>query len=140
MTAAVRPTLFTTASDSLAARHSSYRLYCSLSKASTSMARSRISSCFCSCVRATPSSRAISWFSSSSSSSAPASLSPPPWPLTVVGALPPTRLGVCSADSSPGRGFLALRPRFFLGAPLAVTPLAALPLTMDVASTDGERA
>ena len=41
--------------------------------------------------------------------------------------------------SSPALAFLALRPRFFLGAPLAVKPLTWLPLTCDVASTEGER-
>lgn len=110
------------------------------------MARSLISSAFCSWVLATTSSSAISALSSSSSSP---SLSPP-CPLTAVGALPPTRLGVFSpaavvvaaaaAASSPSLVPLDLRPRLFLLAPPAVTPLATLPLTCDVASTDGERA
>lgn len=104
------------------------------------MARSRISSCFCSCVRATTSSSAISWLSSSSSSSA--SLSPP-WPEAAVPAFPPPTLDAWSVPSSFLPPLVFLPPRFFLPFAAAPTPLAdaltALPLTCDKASTDGER-
>lgn len=114
------------------------------------MALRRISSCFCSWVRATTSSRAIS--SSSSSSALAASLSPAPLPPATLGvpsrppatdeaasSPPPPPAAAAAAAAAAALLCLLLRPRFFLGCPLAVSPLTWLPLTWDMVSTEGER-
>lgn len=105
------------------------------------MARSLISSCFCSCVLTVESTNAIRISLSSSSSLAPSSCASPPAPapLTVVGARPPTREGVCSRVSTLV-WFLGFLPRFFLGGALTWLPLTTLALSAEGERGNGEPA